>query len=409
MVSVPMPVPAPSGRRWSVPTAVLLLAAVAAIGVYLLLGMQRHHAAAPRDDDEADAPLTPEQEERLVVERVGTRDFDQPLLVPGTLAFDEERSTPVFTPQDGLVRAILARPGERVEPGQPLAEIESSELLEAESGLVEAAADKAKAATERRHAEHEAERAQRLYAAKAGSLKDQEEAEAERDEAVAEDESADAGLAAARRKLSLLGIVDADIDGLLRSRAADRRAVLRAPIAGVVVARKVAPGQVVRSDSEEPLFAVADPALMWVMAEVPESASSRVLTGLEATVTVPALPGRGYRARVAWVGVALAEESRRLPARCEVENDDGVLKAGMAAEVRIAQPPRHSLAVPATAVVRGESGTTVWVRTDRGRYQRREVALGAEQDGTVEVLHGLAEGEQVVAEGAVYLDQRAMR
>jgi cobalt-zinc-cadmium efflux system membrane fusion protein len=413
MVSVPMPAAAYSGRRWLVPIGVLLLAATVAAGVYRVLGVPHHHRAASaihdEDEDERRAPLTPEQEQRLTVQRVGPRDFDQPLLVPGTLAFDEERSTPVFTPQEGIVRAILARPGDRVDAGQPLAEIESADLLEAESGLVAAASGKAKAAAARRQAEREAARAQRLYQAKAGSLKDQEEAEAELAEAVAEDEGADAELAAARRKLALIGIADADIDALLRSRAVDRSAVLRAPLAGLVVARKVSPGQFVRSEGDEPLFAVADPSRMWVMADVPETASARVLPGLDATVAVPALPGRSFRARLAWVGAALAEGSHRLPARLEVDNADGALKAGMAAEIRIAQPPRHSLAVPATAVVRGDGPPVVWVRTDRGRFQRREVSLGAEQDGAVEVLRGLADGEAVVVAGAVYLDQRAMR
>ena len=78
----------------------------------------------------------------------------------------------------------------------------------------------------------------------------------------------------------------------------------------------------------------------------------------------------------------------------------------MFADVSIqVQKPEESAAVPADAVVRESDGTlTAWVTADRRHFTQRLVTTGLREDGRVQILSGLKPGEQVVTDGAIFLD-----
>jgi membrane fusion protein, heavy metal efflux system len=85
------------------------------------------------------------------------------------------------------------------------------------------------------------------------------------------------------------------------------------------------------------------------------------------------------------------------------------LRAGMFASfvIRVGRP-MHSAAIPAEGVVREGDGTmTVWVTADRHRFEKRTVKVGLQQqNGWSQILDGLAPGEQVVTDGAVFLSNQ---
>ncbi len=410
----------PEGPRRSligwfiVVVAALALAASALFG----LGHVRHHSASSQPEPQSTGAGTAElitlnvdQEAHLRVQPIERRRFASRAFASGRIEYMEELSTPVFSPQEGQLRRFLVKPGERVEQGQPLAEIDSADVLQAESDLLNALPALAKAKSQAEHAQRAADRQKRLVDAEAGALKDYEDAQAELAGALDELRAAEATSGAAREHLKMFGKSDDDLQAIANGRGIDRLAILRAPIAGIVTSRgKVGTGQVVRTDAEAPLLAVADSSTMWFIGDVPEAESTAMRVGLSAEIRVSALPGRVFTATIAQVGDAINAETRRLAIRCEIPNPDGALKAGMFADVQVSgNDGAEALAVPATAVIRGGAAPAVWCATGDHAYARKTIETGTEQDGMLAVAHGLEAGDRVVVEGAVFLDSQMER
>jgi cobalt-zinc-cadmium efflux system membrane fusion protein len=95
--------------------------------------------------------------------------------------------------------------------------------------------------------------------------------------------------------------------------------------------------------------------------------------------------------------------------RSEIKDPDNLLRAGMFANFTISiSAPIQAPAVPNSAVVReGDGSMSVWVTTDRKRFEKRTVKIGLQQDGMTQILEGLEPGELVVTEGAVFVSNRA--
>jgi cobalt-zinc-cadmium efflux system membrane fusion protein len=161
----------------------------------------------------------------------------------------------------------------------------------------------------------------------------------------------------------------------------------------------------VRSDAGDQLYAISDLTTMWVKASVPESDIRLVHVGQEIEVSVGAVPGRVFKARVIAIGAASDPATRRVLVRSEIPNPDGALKAEMFATFRIATGDGGLVPGVATeAVIRDGDVATVWVERAPMLFERRRVSLGSEQDGRVQVREGLKPGERVVGRGAVFLE-----
>ena len=172
---------------------------------------------------------TPQQLKTLTVEVVQTHGFVSEELTEGKIAVNGDRATPVFSPYSGRVTRVIAGLGDTVRPGAPLATLEASEYVQAQSDLkASAAAVKLARINEtRKHA---------LYDAKGGSLQDWQSAQADLT-------NAESAHSAVRNRLRILGKSDAQITELERAEIMNPVAILTAPIAGVVVDRQVGPGQ----------------------------------------------------------------------------------------------------------------------------------------------------------------------
>jgi len=188
------------------------------------------------------------------------------------------------------------------------------------------------------------------------------------------------------------------------------RLVVTAPRSGVVVERNVAPGQVVaygQSDTPVNLFVIADLTTMWVLADVYEPDVPKVKPGQHVTVTLPCCPGERYEGQVVNIGDSIDKDSRTLKVRVVVPNRGRSLKAEMFVKVSIATGSAQVLAVPQGAVHRSGGDTYVLVVKDKDAYERRSVKLGAEFNGMVEVLDGVAPEDRVVASGGILLKREA--
>jgi len=154
----------------------------------------------------------------------------------------------------------------------------------------------------------------------------------------------------------------------------------------------------------EMLYQIADLSNVWLIADVFEQDIGRVRVGQRAEVRLEAWPGQRFEGRVTYVYPTLRADTRSAQVRIELPNPGGRLKPAMYAQVEIAAGDGAVLAVPRSAVI--DSGTRRIVLVDRGegRFEPREVKLGAKGDEYVAVLDGVREGESVVVAANFLID-----
>jgi cobalt-zinc-cadmium efflux system membrane fusion protein len=338
---------------------------------------------------------TAQQLRTLTVETVGLHGFVSEELTEGKIAVNGDRATPLFSPYSGRVTRVIAGLGDTVKQGAPLATVEASEFVQAQNDLNTAAAQVklARINETRKHA---------LYDAKGGSLQDWQQAQADLT-------AATTALNAVRNRLSILGKSAAEIAALETAGTINAVAKLSAPIAGVVVDRQLGPGQYLQAGSGTPVFIIADPSNVWLLANVRETDSGLVHIGQAVEVHVLAYPARAFKARVTYVAALVDPATHRLPVRAEIDNRDGALKPEMFASFRILTgDATQSPAVPEGAVVYEGDAAHVWVLAGEGLLAYRAIRTGRSNDGLIEVLDGLKPGEQVVTKGGLFIDQAAV-
>ena len=208
-------------------------------------------------------------------------------------------------------------------------------------------------------------------------------------------EEAEAAHRTACQQARTLGFSEEDIE---RMRAKPNEAVLlevRAPFAGEIVERNAVRGALV--DAGKPLFTLADRSTMWAMLKIPEMALARVRVGQMVELRVESLPDQTFTGKLTWIGAEVDERSRMVPARVELPNPDGLLRAKMFAKARIlARSADRAVLVPSSAICSLEGKPFVFVRLADDLFEARAVSVGVKFDGQLEVLAGLKAEEPVV-------------
>jgi cobalt-zinc-cadmium efflux system membrane fusion protein len=383
-------------RQWR--TVVLAAAGLAAtIAVVWFSGKALRPHEPPRT--EAASPpgtfrASASQLKTFTIEAVQPHAFVSEELTEGKIGVNGERTTPVVSPYSGRVTRVIARLGDTVKAGAVLATLDATEFVQAQNDLNVAAAQVklARINETRKHA---------LYDAKGGSLQDWQQAQADLT-------AAETALNSVRNRLRIFGKSPADIAKLEAAQSMSPVASLTAPIAGVVVDRQVGLGQYLQSGGA-PVFTIADPSSVWLLANVRETDAGLVKLGQSVEVQVLAYPKRAFTARVSYVAALVDPVTHRLPVRAEMDNRDGALKFEMFANFRIlTSDATESPSVPAAAVVYEGEAAHVWVVAGEGLLIYRAIRPGRSNDGLVEVLEGLKSGERVVTKGGLFIDQAAV-
>src|SRR5450631_406885 len=376
----------------------LVIVVVAALGAVWFGGRlfgKREAPAAEAPSPPGTFRATPQQLKSLTVEPVALHGFVSEELTEGKIAVNGDRATPVFSSYSGRVTRVIAGLGDTLKSGAPLATVDASEFVQAQNDLSTAAAQAkiARISEARKHA---------LYDAKGGSLQDWQQAQADLT-------TAETARSSVRNRLKILGKSDSDIDALEASRTMNPTATIVAPIGGVVVDRQVGPGQYLQAGGGTPVFTIADPASVWLLANVRESDAGLVRLGQAVEVHVLAYPKRAFKARVSYVAAVVDPVTHRLPVRAVIENLDAALKPEMFANFRIlTSDTSDAPAVPESAVVYEGELAHVWVLSGDGLLAYRSIRTGRSNDGLVEVLDGLKPGERVVTKGGLFIDQAAV-
>ncbi|RAI33002.1 efflux RND transporter periplasmic adaptor subunit, partial [Rhodoplanes serenus] len=212
----------------------------------------------------------------------------------------------------------------------------------------------------------------------------------------------------ARDRLRLLGADDAAVARLEAEGRIDPEMAVRAPLSGVVMQRRIGPGQYVTAGASEPVLVIGDLATVRLCAYVRETEAGKIRVGQPLSFTVPAHPDRVFTGRIDYVAAEIDGVSRRLLVRADIDNADGLLKPEMLASVTIATNGIVLAAgVPQDAVIVEGHGARVWVARDDRTLELRPVTVGAVDQRMVQIVEGLAPGERIVTGGGLLIDRIA--
>ena len=326
-----------------------------------------------------------EQMAHVQVVTVETTRLPRILRLTGSVAYNNFETTPVITQVSGPVARILVSPGQVVRAGQPLLYVSSPDFAQLRTNFL-----KSRDAYDLAGKSYS--RADDLYAHHAIALADFQQAESMRNQVQAD-------LLAAEQALKVLGVQP---ERALADTASPDVPVL-APIAGEVVERLAAPGQVIQAGATQ-VFTISNLSTVWVLANVYEHDLGYVHPGDPVDIQTDAYETT-FHGRISYIAAALDATSRTLQVRIETNNPGGKLKKDMyvTATVR-AGVIEGALLVANSAVLRNaENQPFVYVARGPNEFGERLVTIGASQGGKTQIVSGLQAGERVIADGSLFL------
>ncbi|MGV0958965.1 MAG: efflux RND transporter periplasmic adaptor subunit [Limnohabitans sp.] len=316
----------------------------------------------------------------LLVSTAATEAQNVAVELPAKLVWNEEKTQRVYPAFAGRVTRISADVGQPVKAAQVLAELASPEFGAAQ-------ADTSRAQADATLAKQAVQRQRELFDAGVVARKDLEQAEAEAARTQAE-------VARAQARTSLYG----------SSTGVNQQLGLRSDMAGVVVERNLNPGQEVRPDSAAtPLFVVSDPSVLWVQIDAHEADVADLRPGAKVKLIVPTLADQSFDATISAVTDQIDPTTRTIKIRAKVNNPQRLLKSEMLAKVHYARRVGAGVEVPATAVFLRGNQHYVFVQSQPGVFEPRDVKVSYEGAQRVLLSDGLKQGEQVVSQNGLLL------
>ena len=210
---------------------------------------------------------------------------------------------------------------------------------------------------------------------------------------------------AARERLKLWDISDAQIKKIEESGKPIRTLMLYSPVSGYIVQKMALQGMQVMPG--EKLFDVADLSTVWVIADIYEYELPLVKVGEPAKIKLSYFPEKEFECSIDYIYPTLAGETRTTKVRFTIPNPGEKLKPNMYTDVEIKIFLGTKLAIPNDAVIDTGERQIVYVDKGEGYFEPREVALGLKGDGMVEVIKGLHAGERVASAANFLIDSEA--
>ena len=303
--------------------------------------------------------------------------------LPAHIEADPERVVRVYPPAGGRIVEMKVRPWDRVEKGQTLAILESSDLSRA-------VADYHKALVDSEVKQKALARSEDLLAHHAIAERDYQQAQADAQMSQAE-------VAATREQIRVLGMDPDHATSELR---------VAAPRAGVLLDVGASPGEFSTAlSAPAPLATVADITTVWAVGDLYEKDLSAAKAGEQAQVDLNAYQDRHWSGRVGVVSDAVDPTTRTMHVRVVLANTDGRLKPAMFGTIRLLRTSATGILVPSAAVIREGNNSYVYVEKGNNRFERRAVSLGRVFDASIEIVKGLNPGDTIVSEGVLLLRQ----
>ena len=357
-------------QRRTIIIAALVYAALVFAGAWWMFGGSGKPADAAGGKGGKQAPT-------VTVIVPGRQTVDRMISATGNLAARREMPVGVAG-EGGMVSAVLVEPGQWVGAGQVLATIDRRVQSQQAASLD---AQIAVAQADARLAQSELERAQALVARGFISKADIDRKTATRD-------SARARVNVARAQFQ-------------QAQASNSRLDIRAPAAGLILERKVEPGQIVSGGSGM-LFRMAKDGEIELLARLGESDLARMTVGQSATVT-PVGTAQGFKGQIWQVAPVIDPQTRQGIARIAVPYDKALRPGGFAA-ARIISGAADVPLLPESAVQSDPKGNFVYIVGKGNKIERREVQVGDVNDQGVTILNGLSGQEAVVLSAGAFLN-----
>ncbi len=348
-------------------------------------GQADHHDEAGHDALPKQVRVTPEVAREAGLETAIARRavLARTVSLPGEITAPPDRTARVSAATEGRLEQVGFNEGSVVKKGDLLALLRVPDVGRLRGAL---AATKAKAGAARANAE-------RLRSLKESGL-GAEQAVVDAD---AEARAQEAEAKALTEQLAAIGANTEPGAGFFLP--------LRAPIAGVVVARDAVVGQPIAADHV--LATIVDLSEVWFLGRVFEKDLGRLRTGASSSVVLNAFPGESFEGVVDYVGQRTDPVARTLTARIRLANDAGQLRLGLfgTAQVEVAEASKAApqVIVPRNAVTEVGEKNIVFVKAKDGDFVVHEVTLGDAALAQVQVLSGLDEGEVIVTTGVFTL------
>jgi multidrug efflux pump subunit AcrA (membrane-fusion protein) len=306
-------------------------------------------------------PVELQQRIGLATSIVEKKPFTRILRSAGRVEIAERSLSAVSLRYGGWIEDLRVRAvGDAVRPGDTLFSIYSPELYEA----------------------------QRTYLAVRGALGEGDEASK-----------------SARQRLLLWDMTEGQIHDLEARGEPGTATAVFAKAEGSVIRREAQLGM--RVEPGATLYEIADLRELWVIADVYEQDIPLLKLGAEASIELASSPGVRTPARIAYIYPTLSEATRTARVRIEVANPDGRLRPGEYATVSIAADLGEQLLVDVDAVIDTGTRKIAFVDAGEGRFDPREVTLGARSEGRAVVLSGLVAGERVVSSATFLVDSES--
>lgn len=346
---------------------------------------------APSVAPESAICLSPAQIEasKISMAAVGPNDIARQLTAPGAVKPDPDKIARVAAKVAGVVEELRKRLGDSVARGETIAIIDSREVAEAKSEYLAALAN--------------FDLQNVLFQREKGLFEKKITAEQLFLKAKAVFMESKVKLDLARQKLAALDMSEQEISALPSQPIADlRRKEIRAPISGRVIERLVNVGQPVGGEGQaKELYVISDLSVVEVELAVPAADLGLLREGQE--VRLQNAEGRGFEGKITYVNAMITRETRSGQVLARFANPDFALRPGSLLEAEISlKQSRVKLKVPRSAVMIIDGKPNVFVRTADG-FAKREIELGRGDEGSVEVVSGLKQGEEIAVSNVFLL------
>lgn len=210
---------------------------------------------------------------------------------------------------------------------------------------------------------------------------------------------------AALRRLTLSGVAAEEISELQRTGEPRDTLILRSPIQGRVLERKVYEGSFV--EPAEELYSIADLSVVWLQAKIYEFELPHIEIGQPVTVTTASAPNEPFQGKVTFVEPIVQEATRTVKVRVEIDNSQERLKPGMYADLTFEHDMGEGLLVPESAVLRTGERAVCFRSLPGGKFEPVEVKLGGRFGDNYEILSGLQDGEKLVVSAGFLIDSES--
>ena len=209
---------------------------------------------------------------------------------------------------------------------------------------------------------------------------------------------------AARRKLQLLNVPDGEIAHLEHTKKPNEHMTVYAQFGGTVLEKQLLPGAYVMPGDK--LFSLSDLSTVWLYMDVYEKDIASIAPGQPVVVTSGAYPGETFNGQVTFITPIMDDATRTVKVRVELANLGGHLKPNMFVNASVLIPLAETLVIPESSLLDTGSRKVVFVAQSEDTFVKRDIVIGQQADGYVQVLSGLQPGETVVTAATFLIDSQ---